>query len=303
MKTKFSKTDLGCVIGDNWDIFGNRIRVSDDGLHLTGNGEPENPVLPFPFTLEQFRAFCERRPTFLWEEIESVFTNDDGSLDDGAIERLNPASSAADLVRAILAGPDSEFLEAWKVWEKVDECKAEIEEMQRARKNAKTPTEVIAAKQELERLHDDLATLLTQATGATPVPPQQPEPHRTEQEAPAPASVEQVEPVQAAEADRSDLAMLATPDELIEAFGRFTGMSKAWFSNITDKPGLEQARRIKGVKGKGGHKPLFCPLAVMQWLTDEKRKVGRSISEEKGWKLLESYFPRVHAAHAAADPR
>lgn len=204
MKAKFSETDLGCLIGDEWGLFGNRIRREKDGLHLVENGEhdscwfhpePENPVLPFPFTLEQFRAFCDWHPTFQWEAIESVFTNDDGSLDDAAIERLNPASSAADLVRAILAGPDSEFLEAWEVWEKVDECKAEIEEMQRARKNAKTPTEVIAAKQELERLHDDLATLLTQATGATPVPPQQPEPHPTEQEASAPASVEQVEPV------------------------------------------------------------------------------------------------------------
>ena len=118
MKTKFSKTDLGCVIGDDWDIFGNRVQVSDDGLHLTENGEhdscwfhpePENPVLPFPFTLEQFRAFFDWCPTFQWEAIESVFTNDDGSLDDAAIDRLNPASGAADLVRAVLATHDAEF--------------------------------------------------------------------------------------------------------------------------------------------------------------------------------------------------
>lgn len=102
--------------------------------------------------------------------------------------------------------------------------------------------------------------------------------------------------------ERIDLSVLAEPDELIAAFGRFTGMDKSWFSNITDKPGLEQARRFKGVKGKGGHKPLFCPLAVMHWLTNEKRKVGRPISVEKGWAILGSYFPRVHAAHAAAAP-
>lgn len=102
--------------------------------------------------------------------------------------------------------------------------------------------------------------------------------------------------------ERIDLSMLADPDELIEAFGRNTGMSKAWFGNLKDKPGLERARRVDGMKGRGGHKPLFCPLAVMHWLTNEKRKVGRPISVEKGWSLLESYFPRVYDAHASAAP-
>ena len=114
---------------------------------------------------------------------------------------------------------------------------------------------------------------------------------------------EQAQPVQATESERPDYSMLAEPDELIAAFGRFTGMSKAWFGRLQDKPGLERARRVEGMKGRGGHRPRFCPLEVMQWLTDRKRKVGRPISEEKGWSLLESCFPRVYAAHAAADPR
>lgn len=123
-----------------------------------------------------------------------------------------------------------------------------------------------------------------------------------EQPGPNPAPAAQVEPVRDAEVDRLNYSMLATPDELIEAFGRNTGMSKAWFGNLKDKPGLERARRVDGMKGRGGHKPLFCPLAVMHWLTNEKRKVGRPISVEKGWSLLESYFPRVYDAHASAAP-
>ena len=264
MKTKFSDTDLGCLIGDEWDIFGNRIRREKDGLHLVENGEhdscrfhpePENPVLPFPFTLEQFRAFCDWHPTFQWEAIESVFTNDDGSLDDAAIDRLNRASDAADLVRAVLATHDAVLLAAWEAWEKVDECKAEIEEMQRARKNAKTPTEVIAAKQELERLHDDLATLLTQATGATPVQPQQPEPHRIEQEAPAPASDEPVSPKQVAVMPRQRKKRKTWKDAAwgyvvqVQREGRYRTCN-ALFNALENKGSEQGAPIIKGAGDK-----------------------------------------------------
>jgi len=103
--------------------------------------------------------------------------------------------------------------------------------------------------------------------------------------------------------DEPDRSMLADPDELIEAFGKNTGMNKAWFNNLSDKPTLKKARRIIGAKGRRGNKPFFCPLAVMQWLTDEKRKVGRPISQDKAWALLATYFPRVYMAHSAADPR
>jgi len=178
--------------------------------------------------------------------------------------------------------PCDEYLMAWEVHEQLEQCKSEIQRWERLEQNAPTPSEAIAAEQKLAGLRAELAGLLSQLSDAVQEPVQQ---------------------VQASESERLDYSMLADPDELIEVFGRFTGMSKAWFGNLKDKPGLERARRVDGMKGRGGHKPLFCPLAVMEWLTNEKRKVGRPISEEKGWALLESCFPRVYAAHAAADPR
>lgn len=281
MKTKFNRTDLGCVISDDWDVFGNRIRESDDGLYLTGNGEPEK-VLPFPFTLEQFRAFCERNPTFLWGGIESVFTNDDGSLDDAAIYSLNPASGAADLVRAVLATHDAEFQMAWKIHEQIDLCKAQIQRWERLEQNAATPSEAIAAEGKLAGLRAELAGLLSQLSGP---------------------GQEQAQPVQAIESERPDYSMLADPDELIAAFGRQTRMEKSWFSNLKDKPGLRRARRVEGMKGRGGYQPLFCPLMVMEWLTTSRRKVGLSLPKSIGWQLLERHFPKVYAAHADQDPR
>lgn len=181
MKTKFSDTDLGCLIGDEWGLFGNRIRREKDGLHLVENGEhdscwfhpePENPVLPFPFTLEQFRAFCDWHPTFQWEAIESVFTNDDGSLDDAAIGSLNPASGAADLVRAVLATHDAEFQLAWRIHEQLDQCKAQIQRWERLEQNAPTPSEAIAAEGKLAGLRAELAGLLRQLSGTAQEHPQ-----------------------------------------------------------------------------------------------------------------------------------
>ena len=101
-----------------------------------------------------------------------------------------------------------------------------------------------------------------------------------------------------------DTRLLATKDELISAFGPFTGMNADWFNNIRDKPALRAARRITGQGGRGHlAEPYFCPFAVMQWLVDSKRKTGRSLSERKGWELLERHFPMVYASLSIGDPR
>jgi hypothetical protein len=101
-----------------------------------------------------------------------------------------------------------------------------------------------------------------------------------------------------------DLAMVATRQQLIDAFGSFTGMNATWFDNLTDSPALLAARKVTG-RGGRGHiaEPLFSPFEVLQWLTNKSRRKGRSLSAEKGWALFESHFPRAYAAFSTTDPR
>ena len=101
-----------------------------------------------------------------------------------------------------------------------------------------------------------------------------------------------------------DYSMLASRDQLIGAFGSFTGMDAAWFNNLTDTPALLAARKVAGQGGRGHiAEPLFCPFEVVQWLASAKRKKGRSLGAEKAWGLLEKYFPRVYNARSVGDPR
>jgi hypothetical protein len=63
---------------------------------------PKDMALPFPFTVEQFRAFCDWHPTFEWEAIQGPYTNDDDTLDDAALAELAArGADAAELVRHI----------------------------------------------------------------------------------------------------------------------------------------------------------------------------------------------------------
>jgi len=109
--------------------------------------------------------------------------------------------------------------------------------------------------------------------------------------------------VPVAQTEAIDFGMLATPEQLINAFGSFTGMCKAWFNNLTDTPKLLAARRVTGTGGKHHTPPLFCPFEVMQWLIDGKRKKGRKVSPEKAWQLLQSNFEKVYNTRSAGDPR
>ncbi len=108
----------------------------------------------------------------------------------------------------------------------------------------------------------------------------------------------------ASNAPACDFSVLATREQLIEAFGRFTGMDASWFKNITDTPALLAARKVTGQGGRGHiAEPWFCPFEVMQWLADSKRRKGRKLSTEKAWELLEKNFPKIHSAHSVADTR
>lgn len=104
-----------------------------------------------------------------------------------------------------------------------------------------------------------------------------------------------------------DHAKLATRQQLIDAFGRFTGMNASWFKRLKDMPQLQGARKVIGQGGRGRIvEPLFCPFEVMKWLTDpHRRNLGhrQPLSQNKGWELLERNFPRAYAHHSVADTR
>lgn len=97
--------------------------------------------------------------------------------------------------------------------------------------------------------------------------------------------------------------LLATPAELIAAFGLSTGMNKAWFNALKDKPQLKAARHMAGVGGNRNREPLFNVFPVMQWLINPARRAGRPLGADKGWQLFESHFPRAYAEFSVGDPR
>lgn len=120
MRQEFQRADFGLLIGDDELLDGNElsigfVRIATDGLYSTYraaygekpaldmNFNPGKTVLPFPFTLEQFKAFCNWHPLFTPEIIEQRFTNDDGSIDNEALAELDDHSHlAGTLVRSIL---------------------------------------------------------------------------------------------------------------------------------------------------------------------------------------------------------
>jgi hypothetical protein len=120
----------------------------------------------------------------------------------------------------------------------------------------------------------------------------------------APWSAGKVQRMTPSTSTNPDYSMLASPEQLIKAFGAFTGMNGAWFKTLGDTPYLEKARKVRGKSGRNGFPAMFCPLEVMLWLVNPNRKKGRKgLSEIRGWELLEQHFPKVHAANSAADPR
>lgn len=100
-----------------------------------------------------------------------------------------------------------------------------------------------------------------------------------------------------------DFEMLATRQQLINAFGSFTGMDDSWFTNLKDTPKLKDARKVAGSGGKDSNEPLFCPFEVMRWLTDPKKKKGRKLTSDKGWQLLERHFPKAYNQYSIGDTR
>lgn len=101
-----------------------------------------------------------------------------------------------------------------------------------------------------------------------------------------------------------DFSMLATRDQLIKAFGAYTGMNKSWFYNLKDTPSLLAARKITGQGGRGHiQEPWFCPLEVMQWLANPKLRKGNPMTPETAWRMLENHFSKVYSKNSVGDPR
>lgn len=110
--------------------------------------------------------------------------------------------------------------------------------------------------------------------------------------APRPAPVESAEPYD----------LLATPTELIDAFGVFTGMGKTWFSKPKDRPQLLAARHTAGKGGRKGREPLYYVFSVMQYLIDPKRRGGKTMQEATGWRILKNKFREVYDEHQDLAP-
>ncbi len=100
-----------------------------------------------------------------------------------------------------------------------------------------------------------------------------------------------------------DHSMIFPPDDLIAAFGPATGMNFKWFKNLADRADLQKARKEKGRPQRGHTRPpLFCPYLVMKFLNKPNHRVGRTLSVQHGWRLLEQHFPAVYRAHSRENP-
>jgi hypothetical protein len=153
MGQQFTEVDLECLIGKEWSLIGRSLRHETDGLWLKDpsaidaaewvddagkthelwvhpTSTPTKPALPFPFTMAQFKMFCDWHPTFEWEAITSVFTNDDDTVDDKNLAFVDSRSRAAGaLVRYIIGKTDEEFEKAWEQHCAVDAVEAKIVEL------------------------------------------------------------------------------------------------------------------------------------------------------------------------------
>lgn len=100
-----------------------------------------------------------------------------------------------------------------------------------------------------------------------------------------------------------DLTVLATPAQLLGAFGRW-GLKKGWFNEPSKHPWLLAARKQPGKGGNKSIAPLYCPYEVMIGLTTQSRPRNPAVrtSKEKGFELLERFFPAVYAKFEIMAP-
>lgn len=110
----YQESDLDVIVGgertvaEGWGaqwVEGQGIKAIRRAQDIEIWHHPKDMALPFPFTVEQFRAFCDWHPTFEWEAIQGPYTNDDDTPDDAALAELAArGTDAAELVRHMLGG-------------------------------------------------------------------------------------------------------------------------------------------------------------------------------------------------------
>ncbi len=117
-------------------------------------------------------------------------------------------------IASVSANHDSEYLAAWAIHEKIDQCKAAIERWQELERKAPTPSEVITAEQRLVALRQELESLGRQASGAEVMKPaaEQSSPPELVQAAPAAASAQQSVVVQVVVVNAQALPSTTEPD-------------------------------------------------------------------------------------------
>jgi hypothetical protein len=101
----------------------------------------------------------------------------------------------------------------------------------------------------------------------------------------------------------SDFSLLSTPENLILAFGQYSGLEQSWFTDTSKQSNsFKAARKHKGGRGRGAAKPLYCPYEVMCALLNPKRKRGKRIQPLTAWRALRRMFPLVFELHKHKAP-
>lgn len=282
---------------------------------LTGPNKPPSsgPALPFPFTASQLTAFM------LWGW-GNYFQDAFGRLDSGPNEFVlnGEHEDGADAYEALRQAYDI-FQDAQRVVGELDHDQPQRahelitkydEEHSRALEREKVMEPDISRtdyRLRRRRARAPIAPLKLQADDArsqadaalkawrNAMVRQLLQPQQTETQPQVGSGVK-------APGSEPDWHFMATPTELCAAFGAFTGMNKNWFNNLKDTPKLKAARFGPGQGGRNKREPLFHVYDVLMWLIDVKRRKGKTMTVETGWRMLKAHFPRVYEAYELNAP-
>ena len=200
-----------------------------------------------------------------------------------------PASRRAEALHQMKAQQEFQDSDQGKAhWELICEAQRVESELRHWRLlRPQSVTEAVMHEAKLKELNSELAGI----TG-----------RMREIESAQPASPAAIVPGAAASSRPApDYARLATPDDLIAAFGGF-GLKQNWFDDLNSRQWLLNARKVPGQGQRGRRRvPLYCPFEVMMGLVEKSRKSKLSVNA--GWRILEQRFPAAYEKWSVCDPR